>query len=101
MNDLVERLRSQWVPMKPVEDGTAKRPVYNFDFGAMHKLQKQAADTLEQQAAEIERLRKLLGVSACPANCEDGIIPEQIGPDEWQPVQCQFCHERKELTVDI
>ena len=43
--------------------------------------------------AEIERLRGLLRVAACPADCTDGGIPRNYG-GEWELEQCQFCYER-------
>lgn len=62
---------------------------YNF---ALSEAQDRAADMLELAA-------KLLAVAECPAHCDNGVIPEQIADDEWQPVQCQFCAERSELLT--
>ena len=45
--------------------------------------------TLTQRLAEVE---KLLEVSVCPASCIDGAYHGHDG----EPVQCQFCYERKQ-----
>ncbi len=51
-------------------------------------------------AAERERLLpvlKLLEVAVCPAKaigCDGKGIPHQVGEDEWEQEQCQWCHER-------
>jgi hypothetical protein len=48
----------------------------------------------DAQVGTLELAAKLLAVAKCPANCDNGVVPEQIAEDEWQPVQCQFCAER-------
>lgn len=62
---------------------------YNFKLS---DAQSNAADMLELAA-------KLLAVAECPAHCDNGVIPEQIADDEWQPVQCQFCAERAAFVM--
>lgn len=48
--------------------------------------------------ALIARLRMLLKLAECPIEgCEDGIIPVQFGPDEWEATECQWCLARKEV----
>ena len=46
-------------------------------------------DKLAQRLAEVE---KLLEVSECPASCIDGAYHGHDG----EPIQCQFCYERKQ-----
>lgn len=49
----------------------------------------------------LKSMRTLLSVARCPdENCVDGAIPHQIGDDEWEQLQCQWCHERK-LAGDL
>lgn len=43
---------------------------------------------------EVEALRGLLQVAACPANCIGGAYHGHDG----EPVQCRFCYERSMLT---
>lgn len=50
--------------------------------------------TVRTAVKVIESAAKLLAAAECPAHCDNGVIPEQIAEDEWQPVQCQFCAER-------
>lgn len=38
----------------------------------------------------------LLEKAACPnARCVDGSIPHQVGDNEWEAEQCQWCDERE------
>ena len=41
----------------------------------------------------LKEARDLLNVASCPNNCTDGAYHGSHG----EPVQCQFCYERKEL----
>lgn len=46
-------------------------------------------------ATENAELLGLLCVSRCPnENCIDGAIPNQVGEQEWEAQQCQWCFER-------
>lgn len=43
---------------------------------------------------------KLLELARCPnatAGCVEGVIPHRISEQEWEPEQCQWCHERDVL----
>jgi hypothetical protein len=52
------------------------------------------------QQAEIDELVKLLEVSACPnESCAEGTIPHQVGDNEWEQEQCQFCYEKGEAIA--
>jgi len=47
--------------------------------------------------AERERLGPLLKAAVCPnrdRGCDGKGIPVQIGDDDWEQEQCQWCHER-------
>ena len=42
---------------------------------------------------------KLLEVARCPnTDCIDGAIPHQVGEQEWEAEQCQWCYEREQAT---
>ena len=47
----------------------------------------------------IDKAKELLKVANCPnRDCHNqGWYAEQIGEDEYTQIQCQWCHERKEL----
>ncbi len=52
---------------------------------------------LSQYKRERDEARRLLEVSACPSNCDDGAIPHGPDPDgNWEAVQCQLCYEREQ-----
>lgn len=37
----------------------------------------------------------LLKAAHCPnPGCVNGVIPVQVSDTEWEPMQCQWCHER-------
>ncbi len=53
---------------------------------------------LAQAKATIDGLKQLVILGQCPIpDCSDGVIPVQIDYDEWEPQQCQFCHEQSEI----
>jgi len=47
------------------------------------------------------KIIELLRAAICPANCDNGAIPHQVGEDEWGAEQCQFCHEREEAIAQL
>lgn len=47
---------------------------------------------------EGERLKKLLSVAKCPECDGSGSILQQVGDDEWEQQQCQWCYEKNQLT---
>jgi hypothetical protein len=54
-----------------------------------------------EMRGEIRSLRGLLAQATCPnTDCTDGGIPVQVGDDEWEAMQCQWCHERSELIAN-
>lgn len=59
-----------------------------------------AYDKCLQQKQE---MLKMLKVAQCPDAplCVDGVIPYQIGDNEWGPRQCQWCYERDALITKI
>ena len=51
---------------------------------------------------EIRQLRVLLEIARCPnLACLEGSIPHQIGPEEWEAEQCQWCYERNALLAGM
>lgn len=51
--------------------------------------------------AQIQRLKALLKVARCPdPDCDNnGTIAVRVSDEEWEPQQCQWCHEKRlELT---
>ena len=43
---------------------------------------------------KVSPLLKLLKMANCPdSSCNNGIIPHQIGEDEFEAQQCQWCFE--------
>ena len=47
---------------------------------------------------ELDLAVGLLEVARCPnENCMEGTIPHQVDENEWEPEQCQWCHERDQL----
>jgi len=41
-----------------------------------------------------------LKVAACSnTRCIGGSIPHQVGDDEWEAEQCQFCYEKKAMIA--
>jgi len=55
-----------------------------------------------EMRSEIRQLRGLLEVARCPnGDCIDGRIAHQISDDEWEAVQCQWCHERTMLLQGL
>lgn len=44
---------------------------------------------------------KLLELARCPdTDCMDGAIPHQIGENEWEAQQCQWCCEKGALVEE-
>ena len=44
----------------------------------------------------------LLRIARCPnLGCLDGRIPHQIGAEEWEAEQCQWCFERQMLLQGL
>lgn len=37
----------------------------------------------------------------CVQQCDDGVIPVQVGDGEWEPQQCQFCDERNQVLAAL
>lgn len=54
-----------------------------------------AMDHIESLRAEVERLRELLVIAACPACDGRGLIRRKNGRGAWYSEQCQFCYERE------
>ena len=44
----------------------------------------------------------LLAIAKCPDDAcgGQGWSPHQVGPDEWEQQQCQWCHEKSQLAED-
>jgi predicted TIM-barrel fold metal-dependent hydrolase len=62
---------------------------------ALEVMLKNCQKEIEQLRAENEAMKGLLRIARCPnVNCCDGIIAQQIGEDDWEPEQCQWCYER-------
>ena len=63
--------------------------------------QKQTLDIAESIVIigmGVNRAIELLKAARCPdMTCKDGSIPHQIGDNEWEAQQCQWCFEREEL----
>lgn len=50
---------------------------------------------LPKQSTTIKLLVGALGKAKCPnVKCCNGNIPHQIGEDEWEKEQCQWCYEK-------
>jgi len=50
----------------------------------------------EDALDEIGLAQRLLEVARCPDDdCTDGVIPHQVGDNEWEAQQCQWCYERE------
>jgi hypothetical protein len=57
-----------------------------------------ARTDLPAALGEIERLRGLLRAAICPSakdGCDGKGIPRQVGEDDWEQEQCQWCYERR------
>jgi hypothetical protein len=48
-------------------------------------------EAIEQQIAWIDRW------PCVDPGCIDGGIPHNVGPDDWEQQQCQFCYEKGEI----
>jgi hypothetical protein len=58
---------------------------------------EEAVEWLQKTWDRLRQALTLLELARCPnatAGCVDGTIPRQVGEDEWEPEQCQWCHER-------
>lgn len=45
-----------------------------------------------------QQMKKLLEVARCPNDgCVDGGIPVQVGDNDWEQQQCQWCYERSQI----
>jgi len=44
----------------------------------------------------------LLAIAKCPDDAcgGQGWSPHQIGPDEWEQLECQWCSEKSQLAED-
>ena len=41
-----------------------------------------------------------LMIADCPnSECSGGVIARQVGDSEWEPEQCQWCHERSTMLA--
>ena len=41
-----------------------------------------------------------LMIADCPSSeCSGGVIARQVGDSEWEPEQCQWCHERSTMLA--
>ncbi len=47
--------------------------------------------------AQVKEYSALLAVAKCPACDGAGSIPHQIGDNEWEAEQCQWCFESKAM----
>lgn len=52
--------------------------------------------SMAEAMAKIKKLSKLLEISVCPAECDQGEWYGSLG----EAVQCQFCDERDQLLKD-
>jgi hypothetical protein len=69
-----------------IENGES-RWFYTDEEGNDHEIQS--------TFTEWKQLRTLIAVARCPdENCVDGAIPVQVGEDEFEAQQCQWCYER-------
>lgn len=58
------------------------------------------ADALAKDE-RIAKLKVLLKVAKCPdPGCEDGVIQHESWDGHYDCYECQWCHERKALTLD-
>lgn len=56
----------------------------------------------EALRAHVERLKKAKLCLNHNSGClNDGIIPVQIGEDEWEPQQCAFCYTEPESLFNV
>lgn len=68
----------------------------NGEFVQWHAT-KARADYIVQAINCHEKLVELLRIAKCPnSECQDGAIPHQVGEQEWEAEQCQWCDEKKQ-----
>jgi hypothetical protein len=54
--------------------------------------------SMRELRSELRSTRPLLALARCPnPGCLDGSIAHQVGHNEWEQEQCQWCYERGEL----
>lgn len=45
-------------------------------------------------------LEMLLAAARCPnSECTDGVVHNQVGEEEWEAEQCQWCFERASILA--
>lgn len=55
---------------------------------------------IAEMRIEIRALRRLVAHAECP-NCDgSGGTPVQVGDNDWEQKQCQWCDERSKLIGD-
>lgn len=60
---------------------------------------ERSAEVEDEDAATIKRLRALLKVARCPESCDSGVVPVQIGDDEWTCHECEWCAGRRDMLA--
>ena len=84
INALPERVR-EWI----VELETRCDPAEDL------RSRRIAEDLAGAYAVILSEARSLLKVARCPdEGCHDGAVPVQVGEDEWEANECQWCAER-------
>jgi hypothetical protein len=58
---------------------------------------KRPIDFCNDLIDENRKIKGMLKVAKCP-NCDgSGAVPVQVGPDDWEAEQCQWCDEYKQI----
>jgi len=53
------------------------------------------------KAEQIGVLKDMLTIAECPHCDGSGVIANQVGDQEWEPEQCQWCFEKNKALEDI
>lgn len=63
-------------------------------------LSDRLAKTIVPEEGALLAMRGLLETARCPnTTCQDGVIAHQVGEQEWEPEQCQWCDERQAMLA--
>lgn len=75
--------------------------IWREKCGRYYKDVMQCKAKFKATTAVVEKARALLVAGKCPACDGSGGIPVQIGEDEWEEEQCQWCDERKQWLAAL
>jgi len=98
-SDIVQEFREKFVSeQKNINGGLA---YLEWQHCEPEEVESFLLEKLADKDKEIARATKLLELARCPdTDCDNnGTIAVRVSDDEWEPQQCQWCDEKRQLLA--